>query len=141
MDKITQTPMSSHLYPRDKLTSARESERKVITRRVNDARGVLLLWEGSSVWQANEDRQAPSDSCLGVQSSGWALVTRLEPEVSVAHYGCSMRIHSVGDDSCLDLSNVLVNCVVQSMRLLNQSRASYLENALLDELLERAGRC
>lgn len=139
VDKVKQTPTPNHLYPRDELTVARESERKQIFRCVNDVRGVVLLWEETSRWQANEDHESHDCGCVVVQNSGWAVISPLADqgsEVSAAHYGFSIQIQSV-DESHLRESDVMPDYVVRSMRSLHLARIAYLENVFFDTFLEK----
>lgn len=143
VDKITQMPTPNHLYPRDKLSLAREFERKLIFRCVNDVRRVVFLWEDTRHWQVNGDQQSQGTDYAEVQKSGWAVISPLtghSAEVCAAHSGFSIYIQSV-DDSDLKASDGIADCVVQSMRALHLSRNAFLENVFLDKYLEQARKC
>lgn len=94
-----------------------------------------MLWEGLSCW---ESTQEPGQRVM-VRNSGWALVSPLAPhmtEVSAAHYGGFMKIYAA-DESRLQTTDALVTHIARSIQALHRSRNMFMENMLIDRVLQQ----
>lgn len=69
-----------------------------------------------------------------VRDSGWTLIAPVAAniqELSVAHYGGSIRIRAA-DESRLRTNDALANRIVRSKQSLHKSRNMAMENVLMD---------
>lgn len=129
MDKVVQRSESIRRQLRDPLSGGSESDRRMIFRRIEDARGTILLWEGSFHWQTSD-----SQLKYKVHDSGWALITPVvsqSGDVTLIRYGGSLEILTT-DDPRLKTNNVLVTGIVRAIQSHLKSHISQVENVLLD---------
>lgn len=115
---------------RDGVSSGIESNRRVILRRIHDARGTILLWEGTAHWQlsAQPDQQAAMDD------SGWAFIAAQSQEVSIVRHGGSVQIRAPDDEAGLDPRDTLVTGIVRAVK----ARNAHMESLFMDLFLEEA---
>lgn len=110
----------------------------MILRRITSARGTVLLWEGLSCWHGDDaDQLKECEHQAIVRESGWVLIAPVpanNQELSVAHYGGSIRIRAA-DESRLRTNDALVNRIVRSKQSLHRSRNMVMENVLMDAFL------
>lgn len=102
----------------------------MIFRRIEDARGTILLWEGSSHWQISG-----SQLKYEARDSGWALIAPAAAtpsgDASFIRYGGSLRILST-HEARLKANSVLVTGIVRAIQSHLKSRIGQMENELMD---------
>lgn len=95
LDMIAQLCEPNRTQVRDRLSGASESDRRLVLRRIEHARGALLLWEGASGWQFSE-----ADPKHEVCDSGWLLIESAKAhsnDVCVVRHGSCLQIRAVNE--------------------------------------------
>lgn len=130
MEKITQKPIPSQLFPRRMPTYvATTSDRQLVLRRlvsVSDRK--ILLWENASCWQ----RDGNSPSVL-VRGSGWGIITPVpgrEKDLSLVQIGSFIQLNTM-DGSRLSPKDELTKDTVAYTQSLQRARITSLEDVLL----------
>lgn len=134
---IAQLCDSNRAQVHDRLSGASESDRRLILRRIEHARGTLLLWEGASSWQSSD-----ADTRHQVCDSGWTLIEPADghsDNVCVVRYGGCLQIHGV-NEAQLRPNDRQVAGIVRAVRSHVKTRNLHMENDLIDSWLQQARR-
>lgn len=114
---------------RDQVSGGSETNGWIISRRIQDARGTILVWEGSACWQIGDD----PNQRVTIEDGGWAFIAAQSQEMSIVRFGGCTQIHAI-DDSSIDTRDSMVAGICRAKK----RRCMQVEIVFMDLFLQEA---